>query len=363
MLAVRIVVFLLGVAAALAVLMSAIRTVVLPRAQRVKLSRAVFLSVRSVFDLRLKLAQTYEDRDRALALYGPLCLILLPAAWMAITVGAFTAMFWALGIGSWHRAFAASGSSVTTLGFEAPVDVATDILAVVEAVIGLGLIALMISYLPSIYGSFQRRELAVNLLEVRAGTPPSAETLIIRHHRIGLHDRSDVLFRDWEIWFADIEETHTSHPALVYFRSPLPGRSWITAAGATLDAAALMASTVEGTNTPEAQLCLRAGFLALRKIADFYGIPHDPNPGPDDPISIHRSEWEETVDRLVAEGVAVKADREQAWRDFAGWRVNYDQVLLALATLVVAPYARWSSDRSARTVGGRFGRIRPLRGN
>jgi hypothetical protein len=124
-----------------------------------------------------------------------------------------------------------------------------------------------------------------------------------------------------------------------------------------------MASTVEGTNTPEAQLCLRAGFLALRKIADFYGIAHDPNPGPDDPISIHRSEWDETVDRLVAEGVAVKADRDQAWRDFAGWRVNYDEVLLSLATLVVAPYAPWSSDRSARTSVARFGRIRPLRGN
>ncbi len=40
------------------------------------------------------------------------------------------------------------------------------------------------------------------------------------------------------------------------------------------------------------------------------------------------------------------ADREQAWRDFSGWRVNYDVPLLALASLVMAPYAPWSSDRS-----------------
>jgi hypothetical protein len=44
--------------------------------------------------------------------------------------------------------------------------------------------------------------------------------------------------------------------------------------------------------------------------------------------------------------VRVIADRDQAWRDFAGWRVNYDTVLLALAALTLAPPAMWSSDRS-----------------
>jgi len=43
---------------------------------------------------------------------------------------------------------------------------------------------------------------------------------------------------------------------------------------------------------------------------------------------------------LAADGVPVKADREQAWR------VNYDRVLLALARMTMAPYAMWSSDRS-----------------
>ena len=39
-------------------------------------------------------------------------------------------------------------------------------------------------------------------------------------------------------------------------------------------------------------------------------------------------------------------DRDQAWRDFAGWRVNYDQTLLALAVLLDVPYAPWTADRS-----------------
>ena len=35
------------------------------------------------------------------------------------------------------------------------------------------------------------------------------------------------------------------------------------------------------------------------------------------------------VVELQAAGLPLKADLDQAWRDFAGWRVNYDTVLIA----------------------------------
>ena len=82
-----------------------------------------------------------------------------------------------------------------------------------------------------------------------------------------------------------------------------------------------------------ANLCLRAGFLALSRIADFFDIPHNAAPQPGDPISVTRAEYDAAVARLAAGGVPLKADREQAWRDFAGWRVNYDAVLILLAGL------------------------------
>ena len=41
----------------------------------------------------------------------------------------------------------------------------------------------------------------------------------------------------------------------------------------------------------------------------------------------------------------LKADLDQAWRDFNGWRVNYDEVLVRLCALTMAPPAKWSSDR------------------
>ena len=154
------------------------------------------------------------------------------------------------------------------------------------------------------------------------------------------------MFSRWEEWFADVEETHTSQAALVFFRSPLPQRHWLTAAGAVLDSASFTASSLERQRDAAAELCIRAGFLCLRRIADFFRIPHDPDPRPTDPISVTREEYDEVYDQLAAEGVPLKSDRDQAWRDFAGWRVNYDTVLLALSGLVMPPEAPWSSDRS-----------------
>jgi hypothetical protein len=121
----------------------------------------------------------------------------------------------------------------------------------------------------------------------------------------------------------------------------------MTSAGTVLDAAALMVSSIEGPPQPEAQLCIRAGFIGLRRIADFFGMEYDPDPQQTDPISITRQEFDEVYERLRETGVPVKADQDQAWIDWAGWRVNYDTVLLQLAELTMAPYAPWSSDRSS----------------
>jgi hypothetical protein len=154
-----------------------------------------------------------------------------------------------------------------------------------------------------------------------------------------------ILWTSWEAWFVDIEESHTSLAALSFFRSPQPHRSWVTAAGAVLDAASLVLSAVDIPRDTQADLCIRAGYLALRYIASFFRISYNPDPAPTDPISITKKEFDAACDELAEVGVPLKPDREQAWRDFAGWRVNYDTVLLALAELTMAPPAPWSSDR------------------
>ncbi len=338
-----------GLVLALGVLRSAIRTVVLPRSTVVPLTRAVFLGLRRVYDVMAKDKRSYDERDRVMASYAPFGLMLLAGTWAMCEILAFTLVFWGLGVDPLRQAFVTSGSSFTTLGFAPPRDLPTDIAAVGEAVVGLGLVALLISFLPSIYAAFQRRELMVSMLQVRAGNPPTAVKLIVRHHRIDLSgDQASDLYRQWEAWFADVEESHTSQGSLPFFRSPQPHRHWLTASGAVLDAAALQLSTVDAPPVPYAALCLRSGYLALRHIADFFGVEHDPDPAPTDPISIAREEFDAACDEMAAAGVPLTADLDQAWRDFRGWRVNYDTVLVTLAGFFVAPYAPWSSDRSIR---------------
>src|SRR5262249_31190160 len=152
-------------------------------------------------------------------------------------------------------------------------------------------------------------------------------------------------FTQWEQWFVELDETHTSLAALSFFRSPQPRRSWVTASGAVLDAAALIASAVEIERESQEDLCIRAGYLALRHVCDFFRIPYHPDPDVSLPVAVTRAEFDAACNQLSAARVPLKADRDQAWRDFAGWRCNYDEVLLALAELTMAPEAPWSADR------------------
>jgi hypothetical protein len=340
--------FGLGVGLVFLVIDSALRTFVLPRGATPIVTRVVFIGLRMVFNAIAGAARSYEGRDSVMALYGPVGLLMLPGVWMLIVLGAFTAMFHALGVRSFERAFEMSGSSLFTLGFVRPPDLGTSILAFLEAATGLALLGLLIAYLPTIYAAFSKREVQVAQLEVRAGNPPSGVHVLVRAQEMERFHLLEDFWRAWQLWFTELEETHTSLGVLSFFRSPVGHRSWVTASGAVLDAASLRLAAIDLPFDPEAGICVRAGFFALRAVADYYGLPFDSDPAPTDPISISKDEFLEACDDLVAAGLPVRADRDAAWAAFSGWRVNYDLPLLGLAGFVMAPYAPWSSDRSLR---------------
>jgi hypothetical protein len=348
MMLVRVLAAVLGGSIVGAVVMSAVRTVVVPRGEPVLLTRLVFVGVRKLFAPMVHPRWSYERRDRVMARFAPTALMLLPLAWASGVVVGFTLIYWATVQRGIDEALLLSGSSLTTLGFERADD-ATMHLTVIEALLGLALVALLISFLPTIYGHFSRREATVAKLYSRAedrdGVAHPA-TFLIRSHLVGGLGQLDEMWHDCEQWFVELGESHTSFASLVYFRSPSPERSWITASGVLLDAAALTLSTVDGERSPRASFMIRAGFLSLRDIARFFSIPFDDDPSADDPISITREEFDEVYERLKQAGVPVRADQDQAWRDFVGWRVNYDTVLIRLAALVMAPAQPWVSDRS-----------------
>lgn len=209
--------------------------------------------------------------------------------------------------------------------------------------------ALLIGYLPTMYGAFSERELLVTKLEAFAGSPPSPIEMIHILHYVTYLDNLDTMrnfWQDWQDWFLQIEEQHTTLALLNFYRSPQPDRHWVIASGCVLDTAALIISSVNTEGARGAGIVLRSGFLALRTIADYFELDYNPNPSPSDPISITREEFDRALDRIAEFDVPLHEDRDYCWDHYSGWRVNYDEVLIGLANITHAPYAMWSSDRA-----------------
>jgi hypothetical protein len=114
-----------------------------------------------------------------------------------------------------------------------------------------------------------------------------------------------------------------------------------------MDAAALARSAVAIPMDVQADLVIRSGYLALRRICDYFRIPYDAEPRPTDATSIDRARFDDAFNVLAEAGVPMVADRDKAWRDFNGWRVNYDAALRGLERLTMAPSPWW--DRPMRS--------------
>ena len=88
----------------------------------------------------------------------------------------------------------------------------------------------------------------------------------------------------------------------------------------------------------------------LRRIAAYFHVVFDPTPSPLDATSIARARFDQALAVLEAAGVPLVEDRDQAWRDFNGWRVNYDTVLRALERLTMAPTPWWERPMASAYV-------------
>ena len=345
---------LAGAVMVVVTLWSAFVTVVVPRSERPLITRFHF---RLIFGVANATASRISDptrRDHFLSRISPFGLITLPFVWAVhVTVG-FALVYRGISVGSFRDAVVLSGSSLTTLGISTSEHTATLTLEVTEALIGLGLVGLMISYLPTIYGAYTDREVAVARLEVRAGRPPHPVEFLDRTNTIGWLGQMDLVWAEWEQWFLQIEETHTTHTSLAYFRSAYPQRNWLLAAGTVLDTAALIHSTIDVGVSPRAALCIRSGFTTLGSICDALDLEHPEDPNwPRDPVSIERSTFEALFDELAARGLPMVDDRDEAWRNFAGWRVNYDASLYRLLAEMRVEPGEWFGAGAIVPLSGR----------
>lgn len=330
--ALRVLAAVMGAVVVIAALFEAIRTFVVPRGLRLRLSRPV---TRSIFRGLGALARRLdEDRAHGVMVHaGPLAILALPLTWLCASWLGYATIFWAIDRGGFGDALVVSGSSLFTLGFERPHGVGGAVAAFSDAAVGLALLAIVISYLPALNAGFQRRESVIATLDARAGVPPRAVTLIERHFRFSSVDFLDRLWSEWETWIVDVGQTHTTHPLLTLFRSGEPAHAWTNGVGAMIDAAnfRLSAIAASGPGNASAWFFYRAATGVLARIAAFFRLDLRPSD------AIDRAEFEAELDRLGELGVPIVADRDQAFAWFLGRWQEYEPIVAALGRLVEAP--------------------------
>jgi hypothetical protein len=283
-----------------------------------------------------------DRRERLLALYGPMSLLALLLLWLCGLVLGWAFVWFALrdslegdsGFGS-HLYY--SGIVLLTVGFGdiTPTGFGPRLLTLAEAVTGLGTIALVISYLPALYGSFNRRETRLLTLDHPSGERIQPVSLIALHAPDGDLQRLYHFFAEWELWVAELLESHVSYPMLAFFRSQHAGQSWITALGVVVDAAAVTSATVEGADEREPFFLYRRGRRAINEIARRLCTTHA---GGD--ALLDRSRFDVAYDRLRETGLRLR-DRDESWERLVEYRGSYGSSLEGLIAYLAAPRGFW----------------------
>src|SRR2546430_5159079 len=219
----------IGVFLIVVVLWDVFETIVLPRrvTRRFRLTRLFYRSVWQPWRAISSAVKNNKRRETLLSIFGPLSLLALLVIWAVSLVFAFAMIHWAirsrivspLGSDGFLTDLYFSGTTFFTLGLGdiMPFGLAARTMTVIEASMGIGLLALVIGYFPVLYQAFSRREVNISMLDARAGTPPTAVELLRRHQEAGSLESLQQLLRDWEGWAADLMESHLSYPVLCLF--------------------------------------------------------------------------------------------------------------------------------------------------
>jgi hypothetical protein len=330
---------------------SVIGTVIVPRAVATWLTGLIDKTVNAIFRMLTDHVHDFHRRDRLLAAQAPALLITQLGVWLTMFFLGFSLLFWPLIPGGVTTAFGDAGPAIWAVGDATAHGALQRAILDFAALFALITVTLQISYLPTLYSAFNRRETEVALLNSRAGVPSWGPELLARtHYALGsgvssINTLPDI-YADWERWAADVTESHTTYLPLVRFRSPKPLSSWVTALLAVLDSAAMFLALSPGeAPVVAARLCLRSGFLCFNDIARTMGYHIPQEADPSQGISITYAEWLEAIERLREVDFPIERDPAEAWPDFVGWRVNYEAGAYAIGLAVDAVPALWSGPR------------------
>lgn len=343
-------VFAAGVAIFLIVLWDAFEAIILPRrvTRKFRLARLFYKTTWHIWKFVMCLVPSRKKREALLGFYGPLSLLVLVAVWAVGLVLGFGLMQY--GAGSAINASVSgnephfftdlylSGTTFFTLGLGdvIPRSGLARGLVVLEAGFGFGFLAAVIGYLPFIYGSFSKREVDISLLDSRAGTPPTAGELLRRHSYSTGQEALGELLANWELWSAELMESHLSYPVLAYFRSQHDNQSWIASLTAILDTCALVMVGIEGACEKQAELTFAIARHAVADLSQVFGtapkaLPHDRLPAQD---------LRHIRDILAQHGMKLR-DGEEAERRLGELRRMYEPYVYALGNYLNQSLPPW----------------------
>ncbi len=341
--------WLLGFAGLLLVVLvgsEAFEVMLLPRRVRrsLRFVRIFFVATWKVWSGIARRTRATSFRDSFLSLYGPLSMVLLLSSWACALILGLGLVQWAiqnrsaphpLGLLS---AIYFSGTSFFTVGYGdvLPTTHLSKGIAVFEAGIGLAFIAVTIGYLPVLYQLFSSRESQVLKLDARAGSPPTATSLLCRHAEGEAVEELYSFLHDWEQWCAVLVESHLSYPMLSYYRSQHDNQSWLSAITSVMDCCALLLTGFAGIKTFAARMTFAMGRLALVELCRVFHL----RTGPGEGERLPSADFQQMRQELFDTGL-VFSDESSAEEKLSAFRATYEPFVSALAKHFMLKLPPW----------------------
>jgi hypothetical protein len=342
-----------------AVLLDAFETVVLPRRVLRNFKLTAYFYRRTWIPWRRIAShiRTPSRQQNFLGYFGPLSLILLLGFWAAGLILGFAFLQYGFGgheqLGNepltFGRILYHSGETFFTLGYGdiVPTSGASRALSVFEEGMGFAFLGVVIGYIPVVYSSFSRREIQISMLDARAGSPPTAEELLVR-----LAGRSDGpieqkvfddVLRDWEHWAGELLESQISYPVLTFFRSQHSNQSWIAALTTMLDVTSLVITGIEGLHPGQAKLTFAMARHAAVDLAQVVNARYDPQA----PDRMPDEELEKLRQTLAAAGLKLREGIE-ANAKLAKLRAMYEPYVHSTAKNMMLTLPPWRHAEKVR---------------
>ncbi len=277
----------------------------------------------------------HHRQDARRPWYWPLSQLVLIGLWLVIVITGFACLYWALGsVRTIDRAFVASGSALSTLGFSTPRDLIGEGLAVVEGLIGLGIVVFVFTFVPGYLSSVQVRDDQVAWVYARTGPDPTGAGILGWLVGAGRGDRLADTWEAWEAWFRRIGETQALSPLLAFDQSVRHGQSWVVASGAMLDATAFATVVLEDGGAADGRACLAAGTHALQMVANALRPAMTRMPAAQAEPELSRADFDALSARLTAAGMRCREDADTAFAALQAARAGYVGLVVRLGRLV-----------------------------